>query len=121
MRFAQRLSTTLLTATVAMSGLIGAFAAAGAADAAPTEAEVVAQYGRTTVAGKRLPITDTRGVGPIPTGFWGGWAYGQAHPNVAPQGANDWNCKAEDGRNPSSWFTAPPRTPTTTGPTWRRP
>ena len=49
---------------------------------------------------KLPPIRNTVGVGPRQTGFWSAFAYGQVHPNAAPPGANDWNCKPKDGRNP---------------------
>ncbi|MFT3716322.1 MAG: alpha/beta fold hydrolase [Gordonia sp. (in: high G+C Gram-positive bacteria)] len=91
-----------MTAAVAVTAAAGTMVVDSAASAAPapSEQEVLAKYGRTTVSGKRLPIQYTQGVGPIPSGFIGGWLYGQAYPNAAPQGANDFNCKPKEGQNP---------------------
>ncbi|MFW0783865.1 alpha/beta fold hydrolase [Gordonia sp. CPCC 206044] len=46
------------------------------------------------------PIANTQGVGPAQRGFWPAFAYSQFHPNVAPPGANDWNCKPRPGQRP---------------------
>ncbi|WP_307827323.1 esterase/lipase family protein, partial [Gordonia rubripertincta] len=39
------------------------------------------------------PRTETTGYGPDQKNFLAGFLYSIANPNVAPQGANDWNCK----------------------------
>ncbi|MFT4088795.1 MAG: alpha/beta fold hydrolase [Gordonia sp. (in: high G+C Gram-positive bacteria)] len=49
---------------------------------------------------KLQPVPATEGEGPRQSGFWSAFAYSQVHPNAAPPGANDWNCKPTDGQNP---------------------
>lgn len=39
------------------------------------------------------PESETSGYGPVFTNFIAGFLYNVVNPNVAPQGANDWNCK----------------------------
>ncbi len=39
------------------------------------------------------PKTETKGYGPVFTNFLAGFLYSVVNPDVAPQGANDWNCK----------------------------
>lgn len=39
------------------------------------------------------PRTETTGYGPEQKNFLAGFLYSIVNPNVAPQGANDWNCK----------------------------
>ncbi|MFI8568061.1 alpha/beta fold hydrolase [Rhodococcus sp. NPDC078407] len=39
------------------------------------------------------PRTETKGYGPAFTNFLAGFLYSVVNPDVAPQGANDWNCK----------------------------
>jgi triacylglycerol esterase/lipase EstA (alpha/beta hydrolase family) len=39
------------------------------------------------------PRTETTGYGPDQKNFLAGFLYSIVNPNVAPQGANDWNCK----------------------------
>ncbi|MCJ0890889.1 triacylglycerol lipase [Rhodococcus sp. ARC_M5] len=39
------------------------------------------------------PQAETKGYGPAFTNFLAGFLYSVVNPNVAPQGANDWNCK----------------------------
>ncbi|MBY4275997.1 alpha/beta fold hydrolase [Rhodococcus fascians] len=39
------------------------------------------------------PRTETAGYGPDQKNFLAGFLYSIVNPNVAPQGANDWNCK----------------------------
>ncbi len=39
------------------------------------------------------PEKETEGYGPVQKNFVAGFLYSITHPNVAPQGANDWSCK----------------------------
>ncbi|MBY6411957.1 alpha/beta fold hydrolase [Rhodococcus sp. BP-252] len=39
------------------------------------------------------PESETVGYGPVQKNFIAGFLYNIVHPDVAPQGANDWNCK----------------------------
>ncbi|WP_438804291.1 esterase/lipase family protein [Nocardia noduli] len=40
--------------------------------------------------------SDTVGYGPPQTAWLSAFAYGMSHPDVAPPGTNDWNCKTTD-------------------------
>lgn len=92
MRLAYYLGSTMLALLLTIS-ILGQ-------EPAPAQADP-GTVGRTQVATKTLPpVPDTVGQGPVSTGFWSGYAYGQLHPAAAPHGANDFSCKPKAGQNP---------------------
>ncbi|MFI1917882.1 esterase/lipase family protein [Nocardia sp. NPDC020380] len=52
-----------------------------------------ADTGSGSGSGSASFASDAIGPGPEMTSFLGAFAYGLAHPDAAPPGANDWNCK----------------------------
>lgn len=95
MRITQKLVTGVVTAAIAVGAVVAATPTVGA-DPAPTS-----PVGYTQVSQKKLPpVPDTGGQGPAQSGFWSAFAYGNIHPNAAPSGANDFNCKPKEGQNP---------------------
>ncbi|MBF6179504.1 esterase/lipase family protein [Nocardia otitidiscaviarum] len=101
--------TSITAAAVAMSG-----GAAAAEPEIPATPEGLAHYiesGLAPAADGRTPTfvvdtgsgsgsssarsfaTDTRGSGPEMSSFLAAFAHGLTHPDAAPPGANDWNCR----------------------------
>nr|WP_249361799.1 alpha/beta fold hydrolase [Gordonia araii] len=67
---------------------------------APVSASAAPASGSSGGARPFPAIPDTVGHGPRQAGFWSAYGYSVVHPNVAPQGANDFRCKPKDGQNP---------------------
>lgn len=95
MRLAHRLGSALLT------GAVTAILVSGNAVAHANPAANTAVPRSTVSVPKTLPdIPDTKGNGPVPSGFFSAWLYSQLNPDVAPSGANDFACTPKDGQNP---------------------
>ncbi|MGW4532477.1 esterase/lipase family protein [Nocardia sp. NPDC004340] len=84
---------TIRTRGSAVFATVTAFAVAFATGVASSEPEAVPDAGSSSGSAVVSTATDTVGVGPEMSAYLAAFAYGLTHPDAAPPGANDWNCK----------------------------
>ncbi|MEU6583392.1 alpha/beta fold hydrolase [Nocardia sp. NPDC046763] len=84
---------TIRTLGSAVFASATAFAVAFSTGVARSESDSIADSGSSSGSATVSAASDTVGVGPEMSSFLAAFGYGLTHPDAAPPGSNDWDCK----------------------------
>ncbi|MGW4118037.1 esterase/lipase family protein [Nocardia sp. NPDC004711] len=84
---------TIRTLGSAVFASATAFAVAFSTGVARSEPDSIGDSGSSSGSATVSTASDTVGVGPEMSSFLAAFGYGLTHPDAAPPGSNDWNCK----------------------------